>query len=275
MNTITKKTFGISLVAAFAIAALFVLALPAYAADLPVIPGGGETIDSWIPMGGDIGGGDLGMGGFGGGMGGFSSPGFFGGGGFTSGFGGFSGMPSNTNVNTNTNTLTQVSTCTAVNSCNVDDHSIFNAPTTVTIAGGGSNGGSYPVYVPVSQPVYAPQQPIYTQQYQYPAQYPVYQQPTVYRAQPYVSLAAAPYTGLDLGTWGTAAYWGFLVLWCLIAAYLVAVKKIQNKIVAWMVGSTPTRATVTHAPVRQAATSTPSKYAGIDPFIASQISRAK
>ncbi len=45
---------------------------------------------------------------------------------------------------------------------------------------------------------------------------PVYQNPV-----PYVTLSAVPYTGLDLGPVGTALYWGFLVLWCLGAAYLI------------------------------------------------------
>lgn len=47
---------------------------------------------------------------------------------------------------------------------------------------------------------------------------------------PYISLSQAPYTGLDLGPWGTAAYWTFLVAWCGFAAYLVGVKRVQNKL---------------------------------------------
>ena len=53
---------------------------------------------------------------------------------------------------------------------------------------------------------------------------------------PYVSLASVPYTGLELGPYGTVIYWSFLILWCLFAAYLVAVKKIQNTIANWFVG---------------------------------------
>ena len=57
---------------------------------------------------------------------------------------------------------------------------------------------------------------------------PVYQNPV-----PYVTLAAVPYTGLDLGPVGTVLYWGFLVLWCLGAAYLIAVKRVHMKIYRW------------------------------------------
>jgi hypothetical protein len=36
-----------------------------------------------------------------------------------------------------------------------------------------------------------------------------------------VYLSQIPYTGLDLGTWGTILYWTLLVLWCVAAAYLI------------------------------------------------------
>ncbi len=199
--------------------------------------------------------------------------------GFSGGsFGGWSypGMPigggasnSNTNVNTNTNT------CTA-GSCNT----AINAPTTVTIAGGNSN--PYPVYIPTYTPTYNP--PVVYQQ-PYPVcntcGCPGYQ--ACYRPapQPYVTLAAVPYTGLELGTTGTILYWGFLVLWCLLAAYLIAVKKVQNNIAAWFTGSkkvsTPV-ATVHSAPqhetvVIKTTAHVEPQFAGIDPFIASQIAR--
>jgi hypothetical protein len=64
-------------------------------------------------------------------------------------------------------------------------------------------------------------------------------------AQPYISLSEAPYTGLDLGPWGTAVYWTFLVAWCAFAAYLIAVKRVQNKLVDYVMSSlygTPTLA---------------------------------
>jgi hypothetical protein len=77
-------------------------------------------------------------------------------------------------------------------------------------------------------------------------------------------------------------YWGFLVLWCLLAAYMIAVKKVQNRLVSWFMGSTSSKSDV-HAPVAHAhvAPAAPkavapvaqSQFAGIDPFIASQISR--
>ncbi len=102
---------------------------------------------------------------------------------------------------------------------------------------------------------------------------PVYPTPA---PQPYVTLSQLPYTGLELGPLGTALYWGFLVLWCLIAAYLIAVKKVQNKVASWFTSSTPSHTTHTvhavHAPAKIA---TPVAVSGIDPFIASQIHRAK
>ena len=47
---------------------------------------------------------------------------------------------------------------------------------------------------------------------------------------PYISLSQAPYTGLDLGPWGTALYWSFLIAWCAFAAYLIGIKRVQNKL---------------------------------------------
>jgi hypothetical protein len=49
---------------------------------------------------------------------------------------------------------------------------------------------------------------------------------------PYVSLSQVPYTGLELGPVGTALYWSFLVLWCLVAAYLIVVKRVQNTLLS-------------------------------------------
>ncbi|HVZ76300.1 MAG TPA: hypothetical protein VG934_03490 [Candidatus Paceibacterota bacterium] len=56
----------------------------------------------------------------------------------------------------------------------------------------------------------------------------VYQNPA-----PYINLSAVPYTGLDLGPVGTVLYWGFLAAWCLLAAYLIAVKRVHMGIVRW------------------------------------------
>jgi hypothetical protein len=49
---------------------------------------------------------------------------------------------------------------------------------------------------------------------------------------PFISLSQVPYTGLDLGPVGTVLYWSFLIIWCLVAAYLIAVKRVQNRIAA-------------------------------------------
>ncbi len=198
--------------------------------------------------------------------------------GFSSGFGGGWFMPgtgggltnTNTNVNTNTNT------CTA-GSCNT----AINAPTTINAPIVNNASPSYPVYTPVYS---APSYPVY---YNTPTYntcttcgcpgYPSCYRPT---PQPYVTLAAVPYTGLDLGTVGTALYWGFLVLWCLLAAYLIAVKKIQNRIAHWFVGSAPVAKTthVAAAPAepKAAPAAAPTQapaHSGIDPFVLSQVNR--
>ena len=175
---------------------------------------------------------------------------------------GGSSMPSVTNVNQNQNQ----NTCTT-GSCNTN----INAPTTVSTISYPQPTYQQPIVYqqpsyPVYQPNYYPQQPVY----------PTYQQPRA----PYVSLSAVPYTGLELGPVGTALYWGFLVLWCLIAAYLIAVKKVHYKIAAWFAGSKAATAS-THAPVRYSEPKVETKVnrvpqsqlAGIDPFIASQINR--
>jgi hypothetical protein len=58
--------------------------------------------------------------------------------------------------------------------------------------------------------------------------------PIVYKnPPPYINLSAVPYTGLDLGPVGTVVYWGFLIAWCLLAAYLIAVKRIHMSILRW------------------------------------------
>ena len=177
-------------------------------------------------------------------------------------------------------TPSNTSTCTAVNSCNSywDDHSIFNAPTTIVT---NNPAPQTVVYSQPNYPVYTQPAPVYTPTY-YPAQRPV-----AYNNTPYVTLAAVPYTGLELGPVGTALYWGFLVLWCLLAAYLIVVKKIQNKIAAWFTGDasqnissqkvlgSPSRsAQPDHFAQKYSAPVAP-KLAGIDPFILGQISRAK
>lgn len=73
----------------------------------------------------------------------------------------------------------------------------------------------------------------YDYEYEYDYRNPVvYNPPVYYNPTPYVTLSQVPYTGLELGFWGTIAYWSFLVVWCLIAAYLIAVKKVHTRIAA-------------------------------------------
>lgn len=160
-------------------------------------------------------------------------------------------------------------TCTATNSCNSywnsDDHSVVNIQNSTP---------SYPVYY--SQP-----------SYNYSGCGSIYgagciTQPTVsYTATPYVSLTAVPYTGLDLGPGGEALYWSFLVLWCFAAAYLIAVKKVQNKVLAalnsFFYGSPKSEiAAAAHAPASDSfARSAPVTTSGIDSFIQAQINRSR
>lgn len=63
--------------------------------------------------------------------------------------------------------------------------------------------------------------------YNYAYNAPIYVPAPMYQV-PIVTLSAMPYTGLELGLGGTIAYWGFLVLWALLAAYLLIVKRVQN-----------------------------------------------
>lgn len=209
--------------------------------------------------------------------------------------------------------------CTAVNSCNSDnsyhytdnsvyapdnsytntvtDNSVYSAPTTVTVTAPTTvTTDSHNQQITYPQPTYqAPvfQQPQYQSQYQYQyqAQYqqPTYQptcytncyqpRPVAYNTTPYITLSQAPYTGLDLGPVGEVLYWSFLVLWCLAAAYLIVVKRVQNKLVSFLNGflfgsSTKTVVHTTHAPQAHAVASAPMVEEGIDPFIQSQIKRA-
>lgn len=65
--------------------------------------------------------------------------------------------------------------------------------------------------------------------YNYAYEAPLYVPPPVpYYAPPTVTLSQMPYTGLDLGLFGTIAYWAFLILWAALAAYLLIIKRIQN-----------------------------------------------
>ena len=105
--------------------------------------------------------------------------------------------------------------------------------------------------------------------------------PIAYNPTPYITLSQTPYTGLDLGPMGEVLYWTFLVLWCLGAAYLIVVKRVQNKLVGFLNGflfgsSAKGAAHATHAPAVTAHAAAPAVLAqeGTDPFIQSQIKRS-
>jgi hypothetical protein len=105
---------------------------------------------------------------------------------------------------------------------------------------------------------------------------PIYPNPT-----PYVTLSAVPYTGLDLGPVGTALYWGFLVAWCVLAAYLIAVKRVHLELYRWysamLFGTVSHSAKVAHARIVASAPAAPAaaKTDAVDAFILSQVNRAK
>lgn len=112
-------------------------------------------------------------------------------------------------VNTNNNSTGPVNVTTGPTN-------VSTGPVNVNVSVPGGNSNSAPVYYPIPQPyTYAqPQTPFY------------------YNPRPAsVSLSQVPYTGLDLGTWGTMLYWLFLIAWCAFGAYLIVVKRVQNKVV--------------------------------------------
>lgn len=136
-------------------------------------------------------------------------------------------QPSNTTISERTDIFAPTNTCTAPNTCNstYTDNSVFNAPTTIT------NPPAQTIInnaAPVS-PVVVPQ---YTVQAYVPPtyNYPTYQQPYVQPyvspvnpivpSNPYVALTQIPYTGLDLGLFGNAAYWLGLAAFAVGAGYL-------------------------------------------------------
>jgi hypothetical protein len=196
--------------------------------------------------------------------------------------------PSNTTVTTNT--------CTN-NSCNYTDNSIVDNSIKIS--------DSYNTVVTKQKQQYQDDCSNYNQGYDYNQPYNGYSQgygqqgynsgsynyqgncytyaaPIAYNTTPYITLSQAPYTGLDLGPMGEVLYWTFLVLWCLGAAYLIVVKRVQNKLVAFLNGflfgssakTVAHTAHATHAPAHTAAASAPLVEEGIDPFIQSQIKRA-
>jgi hypothetical protein len=213
--------------------------------------------------------------------------------------------PTTNNTTNNTNTCTNGSCNT-----NIDDHSVVNAQTTITVSQQTQTqycpsgmSGTYPnCYWPTVQncptntfgswpncttstydvcPNIAGIQSSLMQGY-YIQNGNCYQNivtPTYPSApQPYVTLSSVPYTGLEMGPVGTALYWGFLALWCLLAAYLIVVKRIHNSVINWVTGSRTedvahaAPAAPAHVAHREA--SAP-QFAGIDPFIASQINRSR
>ncbi len=111
----------------------------------------------------------------------------------------------------------------------------------------------------------------------------------------YAPLQAMPYTGLDLGPVGTAVYWAFLIFWCLLAAYLLAVKRVHNHIYEWLVaflfGSDGEERVIKESPAKHISqimpsvlifaphveaelpTSADAPPEDIDPFVATQIKR--
>lgn len=196
--------------------------------------------------------------------------------GYSYGLSGMSyGVPSGYSYNSSSaasSVYAPTNTCTAPNSCN--DNSVFNAPIVTTINDVETSdndddrcrrncdrdrdydndcrncGVSY------NPPVYYPQ-------------------------APYVSLAQVPYTGLELGTTGTILYWSFLVIWCLVAAYLIVVKRVQNtllaKLNAFLFGDAPVTSTSTRSYVKYTApvATAEKKTDAADDFILSQVFRSQ
>ena len=210
--------------------------------------------------------------------GGYSTGGYSTGGYLTGGYGYTTGGGySNSNVYAPTTVTTN--TCVGTNNCNTNIQNPAPVINNVVTYGGNTNTtqycasgyyGTYPNCYLINQ------QPI------------VYQQPPVvaYGATPYVSLSQVPYTGLDLGFWGTIAYWGAFVLFALFAAYLIAIKRVQNtialKLKTFLFGSNESEeeavavTTMTLAPVK-VAYSAPVQTSEdvIDSFIMSQVTRTR
>jgi len=181
--------------------------------------------------------------------------------------------PSNTTVTTNNNTCTN-------NSCNHDDHSVVNIQNPAPVI---NNNNVVANYAPTPAPSYPTQQYCPVGYYgTYPNCYRQMAQVVAYGSAPYVSLSQVPYTGLDLGFWGTIAYWGFMVAFALFAAYLIAVKRVQNSIANWLkeflfgtdeVAAPAQRQTSFSTVVTAPAAPAPHNSDAIDPFILSQINR--
>ncbi len=96
--------------------------------------------------------------------------------------------------------------------------------------------------------------------YSYPVITGVY--PVAMAGGPSVSLSAIPYTGLDLGVGGTIAYWSFLILWCLFAAYLITVKRVHNKLITMLFGEKDAHVAVAAHQVHEAVAHKEQAHAG-------------
>ncbi|HUD03031.1 MAG TPA: hypothetical protein VMR46_03415 [Candidatus Paceibacterota bacterium] len=197
--------------------------------------------------------------------GGYSTGGYSTGGYSIGGYGYSTGGSSNSSVYAPTTVTTNNNTCTN-NSCNTNI--------------------SNPAPVINNVVTYAPTQTQYCAAGYY-GTYPncYLNQPVVYNtATPYVSLTQVPYTGLDLGFWGTVSYWGAMVLFALVVAYLIVIKRVQNVIALrlkyFLFGTTGTEeheeVVVAHAPVVSKVYATvPTNEDIVDSFILSQINRPR
>jgi len=94
-----------------------------------------------------------------------------------------------------------------------------------------------------------------------------------------VTLSAVPYTGLELGPVGTVLYWAFLAFWCLLAAYLIVVKKVQNSVYnslkTVLFGSAATHAVAGHSAHASYSTPVVRNEDKTDDFIMGQINRVR
>jgi hypothetical protein len=215
--------------------------------------------------------------------GGFSTGGYSTGGGYMTG-GGYRtpsystpvvATPSNTTINTDASVCSH-----SVNSCNHDDHSVVNITNPAPVINNNNVVANYaPTPAPVQQYCAAGYYGTYPNCYR---QAPV-AQPVVYSsATPYIALSQTPYTGLELGFWGSIAYWGFMVVFALFAAYLIAIKRVQNTVANYLKSvlfgtddeevEAPTTDETPEAPAFVAAAT---KGDEIDSFIMSQINRAR
>jgi hypothetical protein len=184
-------------------------------------------------------------------------------------------------ASTNTNTNINNNTCVG-NSCNTTTTVTNPAPVINNVVANYGSSNTTPYY---SYQQYCPSGYYGTYPNCYANQQVVYQAPVAYTtATPYVSLTQVPYTGLDLGFWGTIAYWGAMVLFALVAAYLIVIKRVQNVLALRLkyflfgtanVGESE-EAVVAHAPVAHKVYATaPASEDIVDNFILSQINRPR